>query len=489
MLPLGRRSRRVGVMSDTKKPLSKEPSALEWLEKDCPNDVVSRVLSFCRPQVTANLGKSSRFWKQTLDNEATWKVLCEEQYKWKEGDPEPASWKTYYRLTPCVPIDYFSIPSAIASITSHTATRRSGNSSRYEQRISARILLRPGHHVLHQSITVHAAAGVEISFETMKLPASILRSSHARLLALAEQQQAFDNDDAAAFQPSASKRPKLPPSFRKLLRRNRGESLDGTERMDSFGSIASAADRDMDNMNAVPTRATLSIRSRHYNEPVFWVRRGHAILRDIDVEHFSPGLDIWQGNAAIQLQPFYGVNNEPVLLSSRERPSASLFGVKVTSSSGRGIVCIDGGRLEVFDSAVHDCAATGVYIGGPGSKAHLERSDFMRNGAGNAISRRGIARGHSGVYLEQGFCRIVDCNISANTLTGISAVSPENAVLHLSGSHLVRNGSYQVEIPPLNTPARNRSVTENNITTGTLYRVRSGLLEDENEEANNRTAI
>ena len=70
--------------------------------------------------------------------------------------------------------------------------------------------------------------------------------------------------------------------------------------------------------------------------------------------------------------------------------------VDVTSCSGRGIVNIDGGNLKISNSYIHDCAATGIYVGGLGSIATIEQSDVLYNGKGNTRNRRGIAPGHSG---------------------------------------------------------------------------------------------
>lgn len=160
-------------------------------------------------------------------------------------------------------------------------------------------------------------------------------------------------------------------------------------------------------------------------------------------------------------------------------PKAVLEHVEITSASGRGIVNIDGGHVTIRNCYVHDCAATGIYVGGPGSRAEVEKTDVVRNGNGNKYHRRGIARGHSGVYLEQGHARISDCNISQNSLTGISAVSPDNAVLNLEESELVSNGAFQLEMPPAGSIARRESSTRNNTLASIgLPRSRSGLLVD-----------
>lgn len=160
-------------------------------------------------------------------------------------------------------------------------------------------------------------------------------------------------------------------------------------------------------------------------------------------------------------------------------PTAILENVEIISASGRGIVNIDGGHVTITNCYVHDCAATGIYVGGPGSRASIVRTDVVRNGNGNMQHRRGIARGHSGIYLEQGHASIVDCNISQNSLTGISAVSPDNAILNLEESDLVANGTFQLEMPAIGTTAHRNSVTANNNLSSVGHpRSRSGLVAD-----------
>ena len=102
--------------------------------------------------------------------------------------------------------------------------------------------------------------------------------------------------------------------------------------------------------------------------------------------------DIWNGNSAVQIQPPIGPDDEPAGSDAQPSLSATLEGVDVTSLSGRGVVNIDGGALKIIGSCVHDCAATGVYVGGPRSQVVIERTDVLRNGRGNSTHRRGIGR-------------------------------------------------------------------------------------------------
>jgi len=54
---------------------------LQWMETECPRDVVPKILAFCGPQLWVNLHQSSKFWHALVSAEETWRVLCEELYK------------------------------------------------------------------------------------------------------------------------------------------------------------------------------------------------------------------------------------------------------------------------------------------------------------------------------------------------------------------------------------------------------------------------
>ena len=166
------------------------------------------------------------------------------------------------------------------------------------------------------------------------------------------------------------------------------------------------------NRNDIVTKqATLVLRSRRHNEPLVRIRQGSCTIRNIELKHISHGTDIWNGNAGIQIQPPIGPDDVP--LPDVVQPLAILDRVDVTSSSGRGIVNIDGGHVKIINSHIHDCAATGIYIGGPGSRATIEQSDVLHNGKGNTHYRRGIASGHSGKWQksERGTCTLFTSRI------------------------------------------------------------------------------
>ena len=349
-------------------------------------------------------------------------------------------------------------------------TRRSNsanNTKQLKQIRSIRILLRPGIYWLKQAIDIQAIEGVTIYIGTVDLPRNIYRPVR-HITEIMEQPLPLPLPESETNTGSR----KRGPSFLSLFNCKRQVPSEETDVEET-----DYTDDWRDNGNFLPTtqpkHATMIMRSRRNNEPVVRVRQGVVYMRNVEIQHNSLGLDIWNGNAAVQIQPPLGADEHPIHVEPR--PTAYLESVHVSSQTGRGIVNIDGGKVILRHSAVTDCAATGVYIGGPGSHAIIDSSDVIRNGVGNRI-RRGIARGHSGIYLEQGIAGIRNSNVSSNTLTGISVVSPDNAFLALEGSTLMNNGTYQLELPPPGSLSRQRCVNENNVMmVRGVAALRSGL--------------
>jgi hypothetical protein len=141
------------------------------------------------------------------------------------------------------------------------------------------------------------------------------------------------------------------------------------------------------------------------NEPLFRVIRGKLMLKNMCLEHVSLGIDLWKGNAAVHVQPDNAETRQPPSSTTLAKAALVLESVEVVSHSGRGIVILGGAHAQIKDSYIHDCAATGVYVGGDASRAELERVDVTDNGMGNQRVG-GIVRGHSGIYIDQGIVRI-----------------------------------------------------------------------------------
>ena len=99
-------------------------------------------------------------------------------------------------------------------------------------------------------------------------------------------------------------------------------------------------------------------KTKRRNEPLIRVFRGQLVLERVTLEHYSPGIDIWNGNAAIQIQPAIESSPSPFVMPTVPEASAVLNRVDVRSYSGRGIVAVEGGHVYMEDCHVHHCAGT-----------------------------------------------------------------------------------------------------------------------------------
>ncbi len=77
---------------------SKQDNVMQWLQSDCPQDLVLRVLAFAGPQTASALSKTNRYWKEVMDEEQTWRVLCEQLYKVSDGIVECLSLVEVFEL-------------------------------------------------------------------------------------------------------------------------------------------------------------------------------------------------------------------------------------------------------------------------------------------------------------------------------------------------------------------------------------------------------
>ena len=212
--------------------------------------------------------------------------------------------------------------------------------------------------------------------------------------------------------------------------------------------------------------AFLIYEAKNQDEPCIRIRQGAVTLRGLKFLHYADGKDIWNGNTAIQVQgPFNRRRQVPIMRPSVQ-PTAHVIDCDIQSLSGRGMVSIDGGIAQVDYCNIHNCAATGLYLGGNGSVATITRSDVYENGNGNDRRRRAgddnVTRGHSGIYIEQGIATVRDCNISKNSLTGMSGIHQYKATLQIEDSDFISNGSVQLELPPQGTISRDRSYSRGN---------------------------
>jgi hypothetical protein len=54
---------------------------IEWMQAECPVGILPLILAFAGPQTSMALSRTNQFWNHVLQDDATWRVLCEELYK------------------------------------------------------------------------------------------------------------------------------------------------------------------------------------------------------------------------------------------------------------------------------------------------------------------------------------------------------------------------------------------------------------------------
>ena len=68
-------------LSEKRRERAADRNLIQFLTKDCPTDVLPKILAYAGPTATATLQQTSRHFRTVLDAEGTWRGLCEELYK------------------------------------------------------------------------------------------------------------------------------------------------------------------------------------------------------------------------------------------------------------------------------------------------------------------------------------------------------------------------------------------------------------------------
>jgi hypothetical protein len=354
-----------------------------------------------------------------------------------------------------------------ASAVANNATTVNLGSSFIKQYRNVTVWVRPGIHYIRDPITINGVEGqsVRISFVAMNTGVQ----TNPTLLCAPQIDQGQDGGRSIDVMDSFLERRRLAATS---LHR-------GSQIPLNFGGFASSV--------LAPNRVYLLSKAAPPNSPLFRVFRGELHIQDISLRHNAYGVDIWNGNAAIHVRA--NENSElarPTELTSASDPqllvgedasilrassqiehgaltvaergddrlshqppaaaSVHLSGVEVTSQTGRGIVMLDGCHLVLNDCFIHDCAGTGVYIGGQRiCRFSAQNVDVMENGSGNRNG--GIGRGHSGLYVERGHVVLRNCNISNNTSSGISVVNGRGSFLDMQETDILSNGGSPLDLP------------------------------------------
>ncbi|KAL3775444.1 hypothetical protein ACHAWO_000674 [Cyclotella atomus] len=449
-----------------------DTTVLSWMQTNAPPDVLPRILSFCGSRKVNALSRVNKTWNKLITtNELVWRVMCEDTHKWNEEDEVPASWIDHYKQNPCLPYDYDSIDAAFEAISSGPRmTTKEHQNDEFEYRHqtkSARIILKPGPYFLSRSLVCNVIGSAHITIECL------VGSDPKHGMIWSRNFNKSSNQGRSAISMTSSILDVRKPSSAHLSEAfAAGLSSPIPQQNFNENSMSEIMNGVLNGSyplhcveGANPT-AYLIFESRKDDVPCIRVRQGAVTIRGLKFLHYADGNDIWNGNTAIQVQgPFHG-NRLLRIAAPSIQPTAHVIDCDIQSLSGRGIVSIDGGITRVDNCFIHNCAATGLYLGGGGSVATITRTDVYENGNGNERRRsmgdENVRRGHSGIYVEQGTARVRDCNISKNSLTGMSGISPDKATLQIENSDIISNGSVQLELPPRGTVSRDRSFSRGN---------------------------
>lgn len=195
---------------------------------------------------------------------------------------------------------------------------------------------------------------------------------------------------------------------------------------------------------AFPEKGAAVVWYKGVNEPCVAVMeddiRNETVLAQISnvqLLHSTEGADIWGGNCAVMVEG--------------KKSRLNLTSCCIQSESGRGVVAVNGSFLEVKSSVIHDCAATGLYLGDNDSIANVSGCNLVRNGGGSRRPLRTdvddgdeddsdrVPSGHSGMYIEAGRAMVENSLVAGNSLTGLSIVRGGGVII--SGCDITENGS------------------------------------------------
>ena len=215
--------------------------------------------------------------------------------QWREGDSIPSSWKQYYQYNPCVPIDYYDINTALNEVIG------TAKEDPLKPR-GIRVLLRPGRHVLQKAITIEdtflSKHPVSIDIETMAHSPGTYYNSDYRYN--------FTQFHQSSDQPKQ----KFKKSLKKFFGCATVDLESGEEEANLFVDddivdytrSARRNDSTIDTLhgksvshsvresgNKTINRATLILKTRRQNEPLFRVRQGSFCIRNITLKHESFG--------------------------------------------------------------------------------------------------------------------------------------------------------------------------------------------------------
>jgi len=496
--------------------LTTQTSALSsFLQSECPIDLIPKIMSFAGHETVRNMTCCSKGWKSIIEFEGlVWKQVCTDTHKWSAGDEVPLCWKQHYNLSPCVPFDYSNISKAIDNTISSFSPPPQDDT----KKTKIRVLIQPGKYTLNKSLVIQPPNHIELTIESLPIPSSVKQVPyHVQV----DQEENSTVNSKISRRRFKKRKNMLSILLKKIRHRDGGRSTEAenvdrrvadhpnndiptdnpSDDVDSDDeqSINHTTRSNNDTNVMTQRQATLAIdqTADRYNRPIMDVRQGSLRLVNIRLDHHAPGKNIWAGNAALHIQPHSKKKSNKD--DATTPPQVVCDSVDIRSTSGRGInlfgrqrsisstteTSTTAAKVEIYNSYIHHCAATGLYVGeGQSHQIYIDNSDVMYNGHGNLqrfhYPGGGIGGGHSGICLQGGNVTVTHCHVSQNASTAILGLGEQPITLNVSSSDLaVSNHSNHSQIHMPETS----EVTLSDDTTMLSMTASTTLLSNDNQDS------
>lgn len=211
-------------------------------------------------------------------------IFCQ----WKEGDDTPHSWKSFYIYNPCVPIDYSTIRTAIKKVTAY-ANKDSSTPS------GIRILLRPGRYSLRKAIAMGDKSDKNYVDIDHSIPLTI-----ETMIGTPGSYHSCDSTQHSNHElPSDRSRGKLKTAIRNIFRCRTVDVENEDDEIFENGSLdeilddslqSSVENKSTSSVDGQMNFATLVLKTRRHNEPLFRIEQGSFTLRNVNLIHGSSGM-------------------------------------------------------------------------------------------------------------------------------------------------------------------------------------------------------
>ena len=225
---------------------------LSLCQEEAPLEVLSFVVALAGPKAIGQLSLVNRFWNRTCHSETTYQALCQVLHKMKDNtETSSSSWKECYWNHVSVPHDFSTLEHALKYC--HEEFQKADKDTKHMT-----ILLEPGREYrFHTSLMVDLMTLGETA-STLTITTCDINSKNNQE---EEEEEEEEEEKRIANQNSSN---------------NNNRTTSNTQLPTKTKTETATAP------------AILIMDTEVPNLPMFRVRQGHLILRNVELQHFSP---------------------------------------------------------------------------------------------------------------------------------------------------------------------------------------------------------